>query len=167
MSTQKSTGEVQKVDNICRLGICCYHYSWFRCSVYISNRLIRRVLSVCLLHYNKKIVSYIGPVATGQCIGPNTYVVQIHNIIADCSSKEKLDQNNLTHPVTVHHNDNSYVCNIILILACNLVKSKIYICALVCEKGSYSLFNCMYLTTYNLTCECGISLKFSPLIPLT
>ena len=34
-------------------------------------------------------------------------------------------------------------------------------CDPVCEKGSYSLFNCMYLATCNLTCECGITLKFT------
>jgi len=31
----------------------------------------------------------------------------------------------------------------------------------------YSLFHCMYLETYNLTCECAIILKFGLLIPLT
>ena len=41
------------------------------------------------------------------------------------------------------------------------------ICDPVCEKGSYSLFNCMYLATCNLTCECGgITLKFGPLVSL-
>ena len=41
------------------------------------------------------------------------------------------------------------------------------ICDPVCEKGSYSLFNCMYLATYNLTSECGITLTtFGPIIVL-
>ena len=35
----------------------------------------------------------------------------------------------------------------------------------VCEKGSYRLFNCMYLATCNLTCECDITLKFGPYTP--
>ena len=41
------------------------------------------------------------------------------------------------------------------------------ICDPVCEKGSYSLFNCMYLTIHNSTCECGITLQFGPFRLLT
>ena len=35
----------------------------------------------------------------------------------------------------------------------------------VCEKESYSLFNCMYVATYNSTCERAITLKFDFCIP--
>ena len=37
----------------------------------------------------------------------------------------------------------------------------------VCKKVSYSLSNCMYLLPTNLICECSITLKFDPLIPLS
>ena len=36
----------------------------------------------------------------------------------------------------------------------------------MCEKGSYSLFNCVYLVTYNLTFEYAIIPKFGLLMPL-
>jgi len=41
------------------------------------------------------------------------------------------------------------------------------ICDPVCEKGSYSLFNCTHLTAHTFTCEFGITLQFCPLVPLT
>ena len=47
------------------------------------------------------------------------------------------------------------------------VKLRYQICDPVCDKGSYSLFNYMYLATCNFTYECGITLKVGPLIPLT
>ena len=34
------------------------------------------------------------------------------------------------------------------------------ICDPVCEKGSYSLSNCIYMVTHNLTGEYGTSLQF-------
>jgi len=43
----------------------------------------------------------------------------------------------------------------------------VYMCDPVCEKESYSLFNYIYLTAHNFTCELGITLQFSPLLPLT
>jgi len=46
----------------------------------------------------------------------------------------------------------------------NIIFYPLDICDPVCEKG---LFYCMYLATCNLTCECGITLKFSSLVLLT
>jgi len=41
------------------------------------------------------------------------------------------------------------------------------ICDPVCKMGSYGLFNSMYLTSFNLTCEYIITLIFGSLILLT
>ena len=41
------------------------------------------------------------------------------------------------------------------------------ICDPVYEKGSYSLSNSMCLATCNVNHECGITLKFGPIMPLT
>ena len=41
------------------------------------------------------------------------------------------------------------------------------ICDRLCEKGSYSLSNCMCLTIHNLTCEYGTSTKFGHFTLLT
>ena len=43
----------------------------------------------------------------------------------------------------------------------------IYICDPVCEKGSYSLSNCIYMVTHNLTGEYGTSLQFGHSTTLT
>ena len=41
------------------------------------------------------------------------------------------------------------------------------ICDPVCEKGSYSLSNCIYMVTHNLTGEYGTSLQFGHSTTLT
>ena len=43
----------------------------------------------------------------------------------------------------------------------------IHICDRICEKGSYSLSNCIYLAVHCVTCEYGTKLKFGHLTLLT
>ena len=63
--------------------------------------------------------------------------------------------------------DTSYVHTLLDKTYLHMYLRTLFRCDLVCEKGSYSLFNCMYLTAHNFACEFGITQQFCTLIPLT
>ena len=50
---------------------------------------------------------------------------------------------------------------------CSFDDVETYKCDPVCEKGSYSLSNCIYMVTHNLTGEYGTSLQFGHSSTLT
>ena len=59
------------------------------------------------------------------------------------------------------------ICMICTTLTPQIKEESQCICDPVCEKGSYSLFDHIYLTALKFTCEFGITLKVSPLVLLT
>ena len=79
----------------------------------------------------------------------------------DCNIKNIHYFRMVCKEITFNKNDNSVNMHVLYTYVI------VYICDPVCEKGSYSLSNCIYMVTHNLTGEYGTSLKFGHSTTLT